>query len=53
MKKVKRRELVKAIREAVQMLRRVGFDDECEPSFKRAWRRCIKKIEATVAAEPK
>jgi hypothetical protein len=44
---------VKAIRSAVSMLKNVGFDYDCEPSLKRAWRSSVKQIEATIAAEPK
>jgi hypothetical protein len=53
MKKATRGELVKAIRSAVSMLKNVGFDYDCEPSLKRAWRSSVKQIEATIAAEPK
>lgn len=41
-------EIVTQLRTAVSMLKRVSFDDECEPSFKRAWRRAIKSMESTL-----
>jgi hypothetical protein len=53
MKKATRKELVNAIRSAVSMLKGVGFDHDCEPSLKRAWRNSVKQIEAAIAAEPK
>lgn len=52
MKKATRKDLVKAIRSAVSMLEGVGFDHDCEPSLKRAWRRSVKQIASTIAAEP-
>ena len=50
MKKATRKELVKAIRSALNMLKACEVEDR---ALRRAWKASVKQIEGVIAAEPK
>ena len=42
-------DLLRELREAYSMLRRVGFDEECDREFKTSWNRALRRIRAALA----